>query len=42
MKNGYKIFWTEHALKELSMAIAYLEENWTKKEIQSLARNSII
>ncbi|MGL2963671.1 type II toxin-antitoxin system RelE/ParE family toxin [Flavobacterium sp. RSB2_4_14] len=37
MKNGYKILWTDHALKELENTITYLEENWTAKELQNLA-----
>ncbi len=37
MKNGYKILWTNHALKELEDTISYLEENWTDKELQNLA-----
>ncbi len=37
MKNGYKILWTDNALKELEKTIKYLEENWTEKELQNLA-----
>ncbi|MBS7788297.1 type II toxin-antitoxin system RelE/ParE family toxin [Flavobacterium sp. CYK-55] len=37
MTNGYKIFWTEFALSELEKTIEYLEENWTEKELKSLA-----
>jgi plasmid stabilization system protein ParE len=37
MKSGYKIYWTDFALKELADTIAYLEENWTVKELQNLA-----
>jgi plasmid stabilization system protein ParE len=37
MKNGYKLLWTNHALKELEDTISYLEENWTDKELQNLA-----
>lgn len=37
MKSGYKIYWTDFALKELANTIAYLEENWTAKELQNLA-----
>jgi len=37
MKNGYKIFWTDFALKELENTIEYLEENWTEKELRNLA-----
>ena len=39
MKNGYKILWTDFALKELENTIEYLEENWTEKELQNLALN---
>ena len=39
MKNGYKILWTDFALKELENTIEYLEENWTEKEMQNLAVN---
>ena len=35
----YKILWTDFALKELENTIEYLEENWTKKELQNLALN---
>lgn len=37
MKNGYKILWTEFALKELEKTIEYLEENWTEKKLHNLA-----
>ena len=39
MKSGYKILWTDNALRELEATIAYLEENWTDKELHSLAIN---
>ena len=39
MTNGYKILWTDFALKELENTIEYLEENWTEKELQNLALN---
>jgi plasmid stabilization system protein ParE len=38
MKNGYKIFWTNHALSELEETIAYLEENWTAQELEKFAK----
>lgn len=38
MKNGYKINWTDNALNELNKTIEYLEENFTDKELQKLAR----
>ena len=37
MKSGYEIHWTDNALKKLQKTIAYLEENWTEKELQNLA-----
>jgi hypothetical protein len=39
MKNGYKILWTLHALKELEKTIDNLKENWTEKELQAIALN---
>lgn len=39
MKNGYKILWTDLALKELAQTMEYLEKNWTEKELQNLAQN---
>lgn len=37
MKNGYKIYWTDHAIHELTDTFTYLEENWTEKELKNLA-----
>ena len=39
MKNGYKILWTDNALKELQKTVEYLEEHWTEKELRNLAAN---
>ena len=39
MENGYRILWTDFALKELEKTIEYLEENWTEKELRNLAEN---
>ena len=39
MKSGYKILWTDFALKELEKTVEYLEENWTEKELRNLAEN---
>ncbi|HED06679.1 MAG TPA: type II toxin-antitoxin system RelE/ParE family toxin [Ignavibacteria bacterium] len=38
MKNGYRIEWTDHALKELSEIFAYLKNNWTERELQKLSQ----
>jgi plasmid stabilization system protein ParE len=38
MTSGFRILWTDHALSELEDTIAYLETNWTKKELQNLAK----
>lgn len=37
MKNGYNIFWTDFALKELENTIEYIEQNWSEKELKNLA-----
>ena len=37
MKSGYKILWTEHALSELEKTIAYLESNFSAKQLEKLA-----
>lgn len=37
MRNTYKIIWTSRALSDLKKIIAYLEENWTSREIQKFA-----
>lgn len=34
MKSTYKLVWSNEALKNLQGIIHYLEEKWTKKEIQ--------
>ena len=39
MKSGYRIFWTDNALKELEATITFLEENWTEKELKKLANS---
>ncbi len=36
MQSGYRVVWTDFALHELSQTIAYLEENFTEKEIKKL------
>jgi len=38
MKNTYKLIWSDEALVSLKRIIAYLEENWTKREIKKFAR----
>ena len=37
MKSGYKIEWTDNALKELKATFNYLEDNWTERELSRLA-----
>lgn len=37
MRNGYNVFWTEHALYELDETFNYLQENFTEKELKKLA-----
>ena len=37
MKNGYRVRWTDNALKELAETIAFLETNWTEKELRKLS-----
>ncbi len=37
MTSGYRIQWTDFALKELEATIDYLIENWTEKELKNLA-----
>ena len=37
MKNGFRIRWTDNALKELAETIAFLETNWTEKELRKLS-----
>lgn len=39
MKNGHKILWTDHALKELQDTFEYLQEHWSDKELKNLANN---
>lgn len=36
-KSGYKILWTDYALKELQKTIEYLESNFSEKEVKRLA-----
>jgi plasmid stabilization system protein ParE len=38
MVNGYEIFWTDLALEELRATFEYLEDQFSEKEIQRLAR----
>lgn len=38
MRNGYKVFWTPNALKELDDTIEYLKRNFSDKEIVKLAK----
>ena len=38
MENGYKIFWTSHALFELEQTYQYLENNFSEKELITLSK----
>lgn len=38
MKNISKVLWTQEANKNLSIIIKYLEDNWTKKEIEKFLK----
>jgi len=38
MENGYSVVWTYHALQELKETITYLEENFSDKELNALAK----
>jgi plasmid stabilization system protein ParE len=38
MENGYKVFWTNNALKDLRITLKYLKENWSEKEIVNFVR----
>lgn len=38
MKNGYNIFWTNHALNELADLTEYLETNWTDRDLKKFAK----
>ena len=38
MKDGYKLFWSEQALKNLQDIIAYLRDHWSEKEIRNFAQ----
>jgi len=38
MTSGYKVLWTDHALKELEETVEYLELNFSDVEIARLAK----
>jgi plasmid stabilization system protein ParE len=38
MKNTYRLIWSDEALENLKKIIEYLENRWTKKEIQKFAK----
>ncbi len=38
MKSGYKILWTNNALKELKQTYSYLETHWTERELKRLTK----
>jgi len=37
MKSGYRIEWTNHALKELTETFEFVANNWTEKELHKLS-----
>jgi plasmid stabilization system protein ParE len=37
MTNGYKILWTDNALKELQNSVGFLKAYWTEKELRKFA-----
>ncbi len=37
MGNGYKIFWTDHALNELADTYEYLERYFSERELKKLS-----
>jgi plasmid stabilization system protein ParE len=37
MKSGYNILWTDNALHELAQTIEYIQENFSDKEVRTLA-----
>ena len=37
MKSGYKIYWSDNALKELQDTYEYIETFWTEKELRKLS-----
>ena len=39
MASGYKVIWTDHALKGLKNTVSYLEKNWTEKELRNFSHN---
>ena len=38
MTSGFRILWTDYALSELEDTIAFLETNWTEKELRNPAK----
>ncbi|MDX5345926.1 MAG: type II toxin-antitoxin system RelE/ParE family toxin [Hymenobacteraceae bacterium] len=38
MKNGYKVVWTNRALTDLDVILAYLAEKWSDKEVTDFVR----
>ncbi len=37
MESGYKILWTDHALRELAKTFEYIEANFTERELKKLS-----
>lgn len=38
MRSGYRLQWSERATLDLQNVIAYLQENWTEKEVRNFVR----
>jgi plasmid stabilization system protein ParE len=38
MKNGYKVIWTDEAIKNLDSIIDYLISRWTDNEVKNFAK----
>ncbi|MBA4743788.1 MAG: type II toxin-antitoxin system RelE/ParE family toxin [Muricauda sp.] len=38
MTSGFKILWTHNAISELKGIVAYLEENWTERELKNFSQ----
>ena len=38
MKSGFKLIWTDRAIRDLKNIIDYLSDNWTYRELQKFAQ----